>query len=132
MSGEAIARIRLPKHLPEPLSHYTDAVRAGDHIWISGMLGVDAAGALSDAGVVSQAEQVFRNLRAVLDHEGAGFDEVVKIVVYLLDIRDRGPVNEVRRRHFGPARPASTLIEVSALAVPGAVIEIDAVVYAPR
>jgi reactive intermediate/imine deaminase len=132
VSGEAIVRIRLPEQLPEPLSHYTDAVRAGDHIWISGMLGVDATGTLSDAGVGAQAEQVFRNLRAVLDHEGAGFDDVIKVVIYVLDIHDRAPVNEVRRRHFGPARPASTLIEVSALAVPGALIEIEAVVYAPR
>jgi reactive intermediate/imine deaminase len=131
--GERIERIRLADHLPEPLSHYTDAVRAGDTIWISGMLGVDSIGKLiGDGDVVAQAEQVFRNLAVILDHAGAGFADVVKVVVYLIDIGHRVPINEVRKRYFGPARPASTLIEVSALAVPGALLEIDAVVYAPR
>jgi reactive intermediate/imine deaminase len=128
-----IERVRLPERLPEPLSHYTDAVRAGDTLWISGMLGVDAGGTLvGDGDVVAQAEQVFRNLAVVLDHTGTGFADVVKVVVYLVEIAHRVPVNDVRRRHFGTSRPASTLVEVSALAVPGALVEIDAVVYAPR
>jgi 2-iminobutanoate/2-iminopropanoate deaminase len=131
--GEAIERIRLAEHLPEPLSHYTDAVRAGDTIWISGMLGVDSAGRIVGGGdAVAQAEQVFRNLAVVLDHADAGFGDVVKVVVYLIDIEHRVPINAVRQRYFGPARPASTLIGVSALAVPGALVELDAVVYAPR
>jgi reactive intermediate/imine deaminase len=131
--GERIERIRLADHLPEPLSHYTDAVRAGDTIWISGMLGVDSAGTIvGGADAVAQAEQVFRNLAVVLDHAGADFGDVVKVVVYLIDIEHRVPINAVRQRYFGAARPASTLIEVSALAVPGALVEIDAVVYAPR
>jgi 2-iminobutanoate/2-iminopropanoate deaminase len=132
MSAEPIERIRLAEQLPEPLSHYTDAVRAGDTMWISGMLGVDSAGTIVDSGVVAQAEQVFRNLAVVLDHAGAGFADVVKVVVYLVNIDHRAPINEVRRRYFGPARPASTLIEVSALAIPEALVEIEAVVYAPR
>jgi reactive intermediate/imine deaminase len=130
--GEPIERIRLAEHLPEPLSHYTDAVRAGDTIWISGMLGVDSVRKIiGDGDVVAQAEQVFRNLAVILDHAGAGFADVVKVVVYLIDIEHRVAINEVRQRYFGPARPASTLIEVSALAVPGALVEIDAVAYAP-
>jgi reactive intermediate/imine deaminase len=133
VSGESIERIRLVEHLPEPLSHYTDAVRAGDTIWVSGMLGVDSAGMIvGDGDVVAQAEQVFRNLAVILDHTGAGFADVVKVVVYLIEIEHRVWINEVRRRYFGSARPASTLVEVSALAVPHALVEIDAVVYAPR
>jgi reactive intermediate/imine deaminase len=133
VNGEPIVRIRLTDRLPEPISHYTDAVWAGDTIWISGMLGVDATGTLVGEGdVVAQAEQVFRNLAAVLDHAGADFGDVVKVVVYLIEIEHRVPVNAVRRRYFGDARPASTLVEVSALAVPQALVEIDAVVHAPR
>jgi 2-iminobutanoate/2-iminopropanoate deaminase len=52
VSGESIERIRLVEHLPEPLSHYTDAVRAGDTIWVSGMLGVDSAGMIVGDGDV--------------------------------------------------------------------------------
>jgi len=128
-----IERIRLAEHLPEPISHYTDAVRAGDTIWISGLLAVDAAGAIvGGSDVVAQAEQVFRNLAVVLEHSGAGFADVAKVVVYLVDIKSRGRINEVRQRYFGQARPASTLVAVSALAYPHALLEIDAVVYAPR
>jgi 2-iminobutanoate/2-iminopropanoate deaminase len=133
MSGDPIERIRLPESLPEPISHYTDAVRAGDTIWISGMLGVDSTGTIVGEGdVVAQVEQVFRNIELVLDHAGATFSDVVKVVVYLVEIEDRVAINEVRRRYFGPARPASTLVEVSALAMPNALVEIDAAVYAPR
>lgn len=92
----------------------------------------DGIGALVSDDVVAQTEQVFRNLALVLDHAGCGFAVVVKVVVYLAGIHHRAPINEVRGRYFGPARPASTLVEVSALAVPGALVEIDAVVYAPR
>jgi enamine deaminase RidA (YjgF/YER057c/UK114 family) len=56
----------------------------------------------------------------------------VKVVVYLVDINDRVPINAVRRRHFGESLPASTLVEVSALAHPAARVEIDAVAYTPR
>jgi 2-iminobutanoate/2-iminopropanoate deaminase len=133
VSGEPIERIRLAEHLPEPISHYTDAVRAGDTIWVSGLLAVDREGKLVGGGdVVAQAEQVFRNLAVVLEHSGVGFADVVKVVVFLVNIEDRVAINEVRRRHFGPSRPASTLVEVSALADPHALLEIEAIVYAPR
>ncbi|MDQ6606395.1 MAG: RidA family protein [Actinomycetota bacterium] len=72
MSRPPIERIRLPDALPEPISHYTDAVRAGDTVWVSGLLAVDPAGALvGDTDVVAQAEQIFRNLAVVLEHVGA-------------------------------------------------------------
>jgi 2-iminobutanoate/2-iminopropanoate deaminase len=128
-----IERIRLAEKLPEPISHYTDAVRAGDTVWVSGLLAVDATGDLQGgADVVAQAEQVFANLTGILEHVGAGFADIVKVVVYLIDIEHRARLNEIRRHHFGDARPASTLVEVSRLAHPDALVEIDAVVYAPR
>jgi 2-iminobutanoate/2-iminopropanoate deaminase len=124
--------IRLPDRLPEPISHYTDAVRAGDYVWISGMLGVDRDGGLADAAdVVAQTEQVFENLKSVLDHVGAAFADVVKVTVFVVDMSHRAEINPVRQRFFGQARPASTLVEVSALALPEALVEIEAVVYAP-
>jgi 2-iminobutanoate/2-iminopropanoate deaminase len=133
MRAEAIERIRLAEQLPEPLSHYTDVVRAGDTAWVSGMLAFDPGGQIVGVGdVVAQTEQIFHNLALVLDRVGAEFEHIVKVVVYLLDINDRAPINEVRRRHFGEARPASTLVEVSALAHPLALVEIDAVVHTPR
>ena len=126
-------RIRLAGQLAEPISHYTDGVEAGGFLYISGMLPVDANGDLVGAGdVVRQAEQVLDNVGEVLMAAGATFDDVVRVGVYLLNVADRPAVNTVRRRYFGEARPASTLVGVSALAVPVAVVEIEAVALLPR
>ena len=81
--------------------------------------------------VVAQVRQVFANLRAVLDAAGATFADVVKVTVYLTDIADRARINPVRQEIFGATRPASTLVEVSALVTPGAKVEIDAVAVLP-
>jgi reactive intermediate/imine deaminase len=119
--------IRVPE-LAEPLSHYADAVRAGDLLFISGVVPVDRDGGLAGGDdVVAQTREVFANLAAVLAAAGATFADVVKVNVYLTDIGDRARINPVRQEIFGSVRPASTLVEVSALAVPGAKIEIEAV-----
>jgi 2-iminobutanoate/2-iminopropanoate deaminase len=116
----------------EPISHYTDAVRAGDLLFVSGCVPVDGEGRLvGGADVVAQARQVFANVGAVLAAGGASFADVVKVTVFLLDVDDRAAVNEVRQEVFGGTRPASTLVEVSRLAVPGARIEVEAVALLP-
>jgi 2-iminobutanoate/2-iminopropanoate deaminase len=116
----------------EPISHYTDAVRAGDLLFVSGCVPVDEQGALVGGyDVVEQARQVFRNVGAVLEAAGAGFADVVKVTVFLTDVDDRARINPVRQEVFGDARPASTLIEVSRLAIPGAKLEVEAVALIP-
>jgi 2-iminobutanoate/2-iminopropanoate deaminase len=128
-----LQRLRLPEQLPEPISHYTDGVIADGWVWISGMLAVDASGALIGGDdVVAQAERVHENIGAVLAKAGASFDDVVKITVYLRRIGDRAAVNTVRRKFFGASRPASTLVEVSAFVLPDALVEIDAVAHQPE
>jgi 2-iminobutanoate/2-iminopropanoate deaminase len=118
--------------LAEPISHFTDAVRAGDLLFVSGVVAVDGAGELvGGADVVAQAHQVFENLRRVLEAGGCGFEDVVKVTVFLTDVDDRPKINPVRQEAFGDARPASTLVEVSRLAVPGAKVEIEAVALVP-
>src|SRR5690348_16948531 len=128
-----IERIRVPDHLPEPISHYTDGVAAGGWIWVSGMLALDQDGKLVGGDdVVAQAERVHENIKAVLDRAGATFSDVVKVTVYLRRIGDRAAVNTVRRKYFGDSRPASTLVEVSAFVIPEALVEIDAVARRPE
>ena len=130
MSGREEIRVG---ELAEPISHYTDAVRAGDLLFVSGFVPVDGEGRLVGGGdVVVQARQVFVNLGAVLAAAGATFADVVKVTVYLTDIADRARINPVRQEVFGDARPASTLVEVSALAHPEALVEIEAVALLPR
>ncbi len=118
--------------LNEPISHYTDAVRFGDTLYISGLVPVDAGSNVIGEDAAAQTEQIFKNMTLVLDQAGATFADVLRVTVYLTDINDRAAINPVRQRYFGAARPASTLIEVSALAVPGIKVEIDAVVGLPR
>ena len=118
--------------LSEPISHYTDAVRAGDLVFVSGIVAVDREGQLvGGADVVAQARQVFENMREVLAAAECGFEDVVKVTIYLTDVDDRPSINPVRQEVFGEARPASTLVEVSRLAVPGAKIEVEAVALLP-
>ena len=115
-----------------PLSHYADAVRAGDLLFVSGCVPVDADGNLVGGDdVVAQAERVFENVGAVLAAAGAGPQDVVKVTVFLTDVDDRPAINPVRQRFFGETRPASTLVEVGRLAIPGAKIEVEAVAVLP-
>jgi reactive intermediate/imine deaminase len=119
--------------LPEPISHYTDAVRIGETLFVSGIVPVDREGQLVGGDdVVAQARQVFAHLGEVLRAAGAGFADVAKVTVYLIDIDDRPRINPVRQGVFGDARPASTLVEVSRLAIDGARLEVDAVALAPE
>jgi 2-iminobutanoate/2-iminopropanoate deaminase len=119
--------IRVPGQ-PEPISHYTDAVRAGELLFVSGCVPVDADGRLvGDDDVVAQARQTLANVGAVLGAAGSSFADVVKVTIYLTDVDDRAKINPVRQEFFGETRPASTLVEVSGLAIPGARIEVEAV-----
>jgi 2-iminobutanoate/2-iminopropanoate deaminase len=116
----------------EPISHYTDAVRVGDLVFVSGVVPVDAEGRLVGGDdVVAQTRHVFENMRAVLAAAGGSFRDVAKVTIFLTDIDDRPLINPVRQEVFGESRPASTLVEVSRLAVPGAKIEIEAVARVP-
>jgi 2-iminobutanoate/2-iminopropanoate deaminase len=120
------------EELAEPISHFTDAVRAGDLLFVSGIVAVDAEGKLVGGDdVVAQAHQVFENMRRVLAAAGCGFADVVKVTIFLTDVEDRAKINPLRQQVFGAARPASTLVEVPRLAVPGARIEIEAVALLP-
>jgi 2-iminobutanoate/2-iminopropanoate deaminase len=118
--------------LHPPIGHYTDAVRFGDLLFLSGcgptnerleVVGGDDAGA--------QARQVYANVRAVLEAAGAGPQDVLGVTTYLTDIADREKVEPVKREFFGDTRPTSATLVVSELAVPGARIEVQAVAGIP-
>jgi 2-iminobutanoate/2-iminopropanoate deaminase len=124
--------IRVPE-LPEPISHYTNAVTWGDLLFISGCTGTDKdRNVVGGDDIAAQARQVLANLTTILATVGANLGDVLKVTVYLTDIADRERINPVRRELFGDARPASTLVQVAALAIPGAKVEIDAIAGVPR
>lgn len=116
-----------------PISHYCDAVRFGDLLFISGIVGVDERGRVVGEGdAARQTRQLVENMKKVLDAAGASFADVLKVTVFLTNIDDRARINPVRQEFFGSARPASTLVEVSKLVRPDLLVEIEAVVGLPR
>jgi reactive intermediate/imine deaminase len=116
----------------EPISHFTDAVAAGGLLFVSGIVPVDESRELVGGDdVVAQARKVFENMGDVLAAAGCSFADVVKVTIFLTDVNDRPLVNPVRQDAFGETRPASTLVEVSALVIPGAKIEVEAVALMP-
>ena len=127
MTNPERIEIRAPG-CPEPISHYTDAVRVGDLLFVSGCPALDADGNLVGGDdTVAQYAQVLENLRLVLEAAGSTPQDVVKVTVFMTDCEERPLINPLRQRFFGDARPASTLVEVRDLPVPGMKVEMEAV-----
>ena len=122
-----IERLMVPGQM-EPVSHYCHVVRAGDWIWLSGMVGMRADGTIPD-GTVEQFQIALDTIDICLREAGGRADQVVKVQVLMTDIAERASINPIRQRYFGEHRPASTLVEVSALVDPRMKVEIEAVAY---
>jgi len=125
----AIERLMVPGQ-PEPVSHYCHVTKAGNMIWLAGTVGIAADGSIP-SDVVEQFEICIANMEACLKAVGAGAEHVVKVVVYLTDVADRAKINPIRQRYFGVHKPASTLVEVSALVLPDLKVEIEAEAVLP-
>jgi enamine deaminase RidA (YjgF/YER057c/UK114 family) len=125
----AIERLMVPGQ-PEPVSHYCHVTKAGNMIWLAGTVGIAADGSIP-SDVVEQFEICIANIEACLKAVGAGAEHVVKVVVYLTDVADRAKINPIRQRYFGVHKPASTLVEVSALVLPDLKVEIEAEAVLP-
>ena len=115
-------------------THVVEATSPGRIVYIAGQLGLDIDNKIVGASgdFRAQAEQTFVNLKNALAAAGAGFEHVVKLNNYLVDVAHLGIFREVRDRHIDTAAPpASTTIAISALARPGALIEVEAVAVVP-
>ena len=113
---------------PTGYTHVVDTSGAVRTIYVAGQVALDATGALVGAGDMrTQAEQVFRNLEAALVAVGATFANVVKMNTYVTDISGTPAIREVRSRYLASHLPASTLVQVAALARPDLLVEIEAV-----
>lgn len=115
--------------LAAPVGPFSQAIRAGDFIFLSGQVGLTAEGKLVDGGIEAQAGQIFANLAAVLEAAGRSFADVVRVGVFLTDISDFAALNAIYARHFSEPYPARTTVAVAALPL-GAAVEIDMVVKA--
>jgi 2-iminobutanoate/2-iminopropanoate deaminase len=106
---------------------YSQAIRAGGLVFVSGQLALrPGSHELVSDTVGEQTEQVFANLRAILEAAGSGLERIVKTTVYLRNLDDFQGMNEVYRQYVGELPPARATIEVSALPS-GALVEIDAI-----
>ena len=111
MSKEAISS----KHAPAALGPYSQGVRAGWTVYLSGQLGLDpASGNLAD-GVEAQTHQVFKNLRAVAQAAGGELADMVKLTILMADLADFAKVNEIMTTYFKPPYPARATYQVAAL-----------------
>jgi 2-iminobutanoate/2-iminopropanoate deaminase len=112
---------------------YSHAVRLGDLIFVAGQVPRDRNGDTVGPGdPKAQTEQVFANLKAVLEAAGSGLDRVGKVTVFITDLAHRPAIHEVRHRIFSEIGhyPASTMVVIKSLADPAWLIEIEAVALA--
>jgi 2-iminobutanoate/2-iminopropanoate deaminase len=113
---------------PKAIGPYSQAIAHGGLVWCSGQIALDpATGGMVGAGDVrAEATQALKNLAAVLAEAGTGFDRVVKVTIFLMDMADFAVVNEVYAAAMGDARPARATVQVAGLPK-GARVEIDCV-----
>ena len=114
--------------LPHPVGPYSPALMTDGYLYLSGQVGQDpSTGELVAGGVAEEAKQIFENIAVLLEASGRNFADVVRVGVFLTDIRSFGTVNAEYATHFVEPFPARTTIGVAALPL-GASVEIDMVV----
>jgi len=112
---------------PAAIGPYSQAVRMGNTVYFSGQVPLDPAkGELVQGDIATQTRRVFDNLKAVCDAAGGSFDDIARVGIYLIDLKDFSEVNAVMAEYFTAPYPARSTIEVKGLPR-GAQVEIDAV-----
>jgi reactive intermediate/imine deaminase len=119
---------RTPIHsadAPKAIGPYSQAIRSGNTLYLSGQTPLDpATGEMVAGDIDAQATRVFENLKAVLSAAGASFDDVVRVAIYMTDLGNFATVNEVMKSYFREPYPARSTIGVAALPR-GAAVEVD-------
>jgi reactive intermediate/imine deaminase len=115
---------------PAAIGPYSQAIRAGNTVYLSGQIGLDPATAALSESTEAQARQVFANLRAVAEASGGSLDDIVKLTILLMDLADFAKVNEIMAGYFKQPYPARATYQVAGLPR-GARIEIEAVLVLP-
>ena len=109
---------------------YSQAVQLENWIYVSGQLALDPKGnVVGRDDMRAQSRRVFENIEAILRAAGGGRENIVRITAYLTDMSRYAGYNEARAEFFAGRRPASTTIQVAGLAIPGLLVEVDAVAY---
>jgi len=115
---------------PAAIGPYSQAIRAGDTVYLSGQIPLDPATMQIVEGFENQVRRVLANLEAVCREAGAGLDDVVRVTVYLTDLANFPVVNEIMASRFREPYPARVTVGVASLPR-GAAVEIDAIAHLP-
>lgn len=116
---------------PAAIGPYSQAVRVGNVVYLSGQIALDPdSGQLVDGGFDAQVERAFRNLKAVAEAAGGTLADVVKLTLFLTDLEHFPKVNEIMQAHFGQPFPARSTVGISSLPR-GAQFEVEAVMVLP-
>jgi len=117
------------KDAPAAIGTYSQAMRAGDAVYLSGQIGLDPASMQLAEGIDAQIDRVFRNLAAVARAAGLGLEHSVRMTVYLTDLAHFAKVNEIMAKYLREPYPARAAVGVASLPR-GALVEIDAILHA--
>ena len=128
LSRRVISNPRLPAPMRRGAFSAGVEAPAGRTIYISGQVSMDAEGnVVGEGDIKRQTETVLEHVKTVVEEAGGGMDDIVKVTVFIRDMRLYDEIHEVRRRYFREPYPASSMVEVSALIDPRILIEIEAV-----
>ena len=111
---------------PQAIGTYSQAIRAGNTVYLSGQIGLDPATMQLVEGIDAQIHRVFRNMQAVAAAAGASLDDAVKLTVFLADLAHFAKLNEIMSQYLKPPYPARSALGVSQLPR-GALVEIEAI-----
>lgn len=115
------------QHAPNAIGPYSQAVQVSSLLFTSGQIPLRPDGSMVEGGIKDQTQQVFHNLRTVIEVGGGSLSKVVKTTVYLKDMQDFPTMNRIYETAFGNHRPARSTVEVSRLPR-DALVEIEAIV----
>ncbi len=104
---------------------FSHAIKAGNTVYVAGQGGIDVNGQVVP-GIEAQIDLAFENIRRVLESAGARMTDVVRLNYYFVDIQDLAKIGDAYRKHFGKHFPASTALQIGALAIPGMRVEVEA------
>jgi 2-iminobutanoate/2-iminopropanoate deaminase len=128
VAGKVVIRT---ERAPAPFqgAPYSQGIRSGELVFVSGQLGIDpATGEMVEGGIAEQAEQVMTNLEAILEEAGSSLEQLVKTTIFLADFGDFAAVNEVYGSRLGSNPPARATIQAAGLPS-GALVEIEAIAH---
>lgn len=113
---------------PKAIGPYSQAVRCGSTVYLAGQIGLDPSSMELVSGLEAQTRRVFDNLKAVAQAAGGGLEDIVKLTIYLVDLREFGRVNDIMASYFTAPYPARATLGVASLPR-GALVEVDAIMH---